>query len=54
MKKILQRLKIIFIPICWLTEFFWCVRYNEDISGHEYIEQQDGSSVCDICGRISK
>jgi len=54
MKKILQRLKIIFIPICWFTGFIWIVKYNQNISGHEYVEQEDKSLVCDVCGRISK
>lgn len=54
MKNLLQSLKIIFIPICWATEFFWQVRYGENISGHEYREQKDGSLLCDICGKVSK
>jgi hypothetical protein len=47
-------IKIIFRPICWITEVYYQFRYNEIISGHEYIEQEDGSLKCDICGFISK
>jgi hypothetical protein len=46
--------KIIFRPICWITEIYYQFRYNQVISGHSYIEQEDKSLLCDICGHISK
>jgi hypothetical protein len=46
--------KIIFRPICWITEFFWKIRYNENISGHDFVEREDKSLECEICGKISK
>lgn len=47
-------MNIIFRPICWITEFYYAVRYNELVSGHSYIEQDDKSLKCEICGKVSK
>lgn len=47
-------MNIIFRPICWITEVYYAIFYNSLISGHDYIEQDDGSLKCDICGKISK
>lgn len=47
-------MNIIFRPICWFTEVYYQLRYGQIISGHEYIEQDDRSLKCDICGYISK
>lgn len=49
-----MRIKIVFKPICWITELYYYIRYNSIISGHSYIEQQDGSLECEICGEVSK
>lgn len=43
----------IFRPICWITELFWALRYNQNISGHDFVEQKDGSLKCEICGKVS-
>lgn len=46
--------KIIFIPICWIIELYWLIMYGAFISGHNYIEQKNGSLKCEVCGKISK
>ena len=54
MKKIIEKCKIIFIPICWATGIFWSLKYNSLISGHEYTELNNRDLKCDICGIISR
>jgi len=43
-------MKIIFRPICWIIEIYYTIRYNAAISGHSYIEQDDRSLKCEVCG----
>lgn len=52
--KKLQKMKIIYSPICWITEIYYQFRYNQIISGHSYIEHKDGNLKCEICGKVSK
>jgi len=49
-----MNLKTIFKPICWLTEIYYALFYNALISGHSYVEQNDGSLKCEVCGEVSK
>lgn len=49
--------KIIFRPICWFTEVYYMLRYNQVISGHDFKAIDDTYNtdlICDICGYISK
>ncbi len=50
----MNKLKIIFIPICWFTELYYAIRYNIYCSGHSYVEQDNGFLICEVCGKISK
>jgi len=45
---------LIFKPICWITELYYYIRYERIISGHSFIEQEDKSLKCEICGHESK
>lgn len=49
-----MRIKKIFLPICWITELYYSLRYNSLISGHDFVEQNNGSLKCEICGEVSK
>jgi hypothetical protein len=46
--------KIVFRPICWITEIYYGLRYGCLISGCDYLERADGSLKCQICGKVSK
>jgi hypothetical protein len=39
--------------ICWLMEWWYTCRYMDVISGHEYVEQPDGTLKCERCGKVS-
>lgn len=54
LKDIWDKLHIIFIPICWITEIYYQFRYKQTISGHGFVEQEDGILKCDICKKVSK
>jgi hypothetical protein len=54
LKDIWDKLYIIFIPICWITEIYYQFKYKQIISGHEFIQQDDGTLKCDICKKVSK
>jgi len=43
--------KIIFRPICIFQEIYRTFVYRSLISGHDYIEQADGSFICELCGK---
>jgi hypothetical protein len=50
-----HRLKILFRPICWITEIYYTFRYVSEfpISGHSFIECDSfGNLECEICGII--
>lgn len=47
-------MKIIFRPICWFQEWYRTIRYGVWISGHDFVEQEDKSLKCEICGKVSK
>lgn len=49
----MKNLLIIFRPICWLTEVYYQFRYLQIISGHDYVEQDDGTLRCEVCGKKS-
>lgn len=53
LKDIWDRLHRIFTPICWFTGIYYQVVYKQIISGHSYIEQEDGNLKCEICGKVS-
>jgi len=36
--------------ICYLIEFFYLLKYNINISGHKYVEDDDGRLTCIRCG----
>ena len=46
--------------ICWFKSLFYTLlaylRTGEPtpIAGHEYVEQDDGSLKCSVCGEVSK
>lgn len=44
----------LFIIICWLAEIYYTFRYKSVISGHEFIEQDNGDLKCSVCGMVSK
>lgn len=44
--------KIIFRPICWLTEIYYIIKYNSVISGHDFVG--DNILICQVCGYVSK
>ncbi len=49
--------KVVFRPICWITELYYMIRYNQLISGHDYkaiSDSYDTDLKCDMCGYISK
>jgi len=46
--------KFIFRPICMMTCFYYALRYDVLISGHDFIEREDGCLECKICGEESK
>lgn len=49
-----MNLKIIWLPICFITEVIYSARYGIPVSGHDYIEQDNGELKCDMCGKVSK
>lgn len=40
--------------ICYAKEFYYTIRYNQYISGHDFIELDNNDLRCEICGYISK
>ena len=43
--------------ICKLKTLWYTIRYSRSmtiISGHEYVEQEDGTLKCSVCGDISE
>ena len=48
--------KIINYPICFIKGLFMTLdAFNGAwFSGHDYYEQEDGSLLCAICGKVSK
>lgn len=46
--------------ICWFQEWWYTVRHNTPISGHDYISKYSGYESafkdleCEICGKISE
>jgi len=48
--------KIIGRAICFLVEVYLWFKYptGYSISGHDYVEQDNGELVCSRCGYISK
>lgn len=53
-------LKIIFRPICWLQEWWYTIRCNTPVHGHDYISKYSGYESaykpleCSLCGKISE
>lgn len=51
---------MLFRPICWLTSFWYSIRYNILTDGHQYVSEYFGyesgfkDMQCEICGKISK
>lgn len=54
-------MKIVNYPLCLVKGLFMTIdAYFENIanigiwfSGHSYVEQKNGSLVCEVCGKIS-
>ena len=53
-------MKIIFRPICWIKTIWHSINrpnFFMDfiiICGCDYIEQENGELICEVCGRVSK
>ena len=55
-------MKILNYPICFVKGLFMTLdAWFENIanvgtwfSGHDYVEQEDGSLLCEVCGKVSK
>ena len=62
MTKIKNFIMILNYPICFVKGLFLTIdAYLVNIanwgiwfSGHEYVEQEDGSLKCRVCGKVSK
>lgn len=44
----------IFSLICLFQTIYRTIYCGTYVSGHDYIEQDDGSLKCELCGKISK
>jgi len=61
-EKLRNIMKKLNYPICLIKGLLMTIAaYFENIanigiwfSGHEYVEQRDGSLLCSVCGKVSK
>lgn len=47
MEKYVKKFKKIY---CYLKEIYYLFIYQTHISGHNYIEDEDGRLICSVCG----